>query len=106
MRPAIAHPLAPGARVRIERDETRWPSRGSWPRFRGRVGTIIEVNEDRCRPERTEYGVAFGGVSRHSRTGNLQGAGGCRPAWFLAHELAPAGEPLSGPVGDEHGRAA
>ncbi len=51
-----------GDRVRIERDETRYPSKGTWPRFRGRVGTVVEINADRQRPHLTEYGVAFGKV--------------------------------------------
>lgn len=28
-----------GDRVRIERNETRYPSKGTWPQFRGRTGT-------------------------------------------------------------------
>jgi len=48
------------------------PSTGTWPRFRGRVGTVVEINEDRKRPHLTEYGVSFGKVTRskgnrHSR---------------------------------------
>jgi ribosomal protein L21E len=41
-----------GDRVRIERDEIRYPSKGTWPQFRGRTGTVVEVNAD-------EYGVVF-----------------------------------------------
>lgn len=46
-----------GDRVRIERDETRHPSRGTWPWFRGKTGTVVEINRDRKRPHLTEYGV-------------------------------------------------
>jgi ribosomal protein L21E len=42
-----------GDRVRIERDETRYPSKGTWPRFRGKTGTVVEINLG-------EYGVAIG----------------------------------------------
>ncbi|CAN5352802.1 hypothetical protein BH11ACT6_BH11ACT6_01750 [soil metagenome] len=52
-----------GDRVRIERDETKYPSRGTWPQFRGRVGTLIEINTDRKHPHLTEYGVVFGKVT-------------------------------------------
>jgi hypothetical protein len=52
-----------GDRVRIERDESRYPSKGTWPQFRGRTGTIVEINVDRKRPHLTEYGVVFGKVS-------------------------------------------
>jgi hypothetical protein len=41
-----------GDRVRVERDETRWPSRGSWPRYRGKVGSVAHqplLRRDRCR---------------------------------------------------------
>jgi hypothetical protein len=55
-----------GDRVRIERDETRYPSKGTWPQFRGRVGTVVEVNADRKCPHLTEYGVVFGKVSARS----------------------------------------
>ena len=53
-----------GDRVRIERDETLYPSKGAWPQFLGRTGTIIEVNVDRKRPRLTEFGVSFGKVTK------------------------------------------
>jgi hypothetical protein len=34
-----------GEVVRIERDETGHPVTGSWPRYRGRAGTVVEVNQ-------------------------------------------------------------
>ena len=52
-----------GDRVRIERDETRYPSKGCWPQFRGKRGTVVEVNTDTKRPHLTEYAVCFGKVT-------------------------------------------
>jgi len=72
-----------GDRVRVERDETRWPSRGTWPQFRGRVGTIVEINPDK-RPELTEYGVSWSAVRRRPN-GSLHGDDSA--TWFKAHEL-------------------
>jgi len=65
--------LTVNTKVRIQRDETRHPSRGTWPRFRGKAGTIIEVN--RARKGATEYGVSF---TKARRT----------DAWFKSYELA------------------
>ncbi len=64
--------LAVNTRVRVERDETRYPSRGSWSQFRGKTGAIIEVNS--AGGGATEFGVGFGKTKRVD-------------AWFLAHEL-------------------
>lgn len=91
-----------GVRVRIERDETRYPAKGTWPGFRGKTGTIIEVNADRQRPHLTEYSVAFGSVSRRPN-GSLAGG---NTAWFKVYELRPlasvrAGEALSPDPGGE-----
>jgi hypothetical protein len=72
-----------GDRVRMERDETRYPSRGTWPQFRGRTGTVIEVNTDRRRPRLTEYGVVFG-ATRSRPDGSLAGSG---TTWFKAYEM-------------------
>jgi hypothetical protein len=71
-----------GDRVHIERDETRYRSKGTWPKFRGRVGTVVEINEDRERPHLTEYGVVFG----KART---DGRGGQRGivTWFKPYEI-------------------
>jgi ribosomal protein L21E len=33
-----------GDRVKIQRDETRYPSKGTWPQFRGKTGTVVEIN--------------------------------------------------------------
>lgn len=68
-----------GDRARIERDETRYPSRGTWPWFRGKTGTVVEINRDRKRPHLTEYGVVFGAgraLYRHGVT------------WFKPYELS------------------
>lgn len=46
-----------GDHVRIERDEKRYPSKGSWPFYRGKAGTVVEVNDGPGGP--VEYGVVF-----------------------------------------------
>lgn len=73
-----------GTRVRIERDETRYPSRGTWPRFRGRFGTVVEINPDHKRPDRTEYAVVFGKVRKPNKDGSIANGDS---VWFQAHEL-------------------
>jgi hypothetical protein len=70
----------PGDRVRIERDETRYPSKGTWPQFRGRVGTIVEINLD-------EYGVVFGKVTPRT-DGRGKFSHGDIVTWFKRHEIA------------------
>lgn len=64
--------LTVGTRVRIERDESRYPSRGTWPQFRGKTGTLLEIN--RAGRGATEYGIGFGAARRTD-------------AWFKAYEL-------------------
>ena len=65
-------------RVRIERNETLYPSRGTWPKYRGRIGTVVEVNGD-------EYGLIFGKVYQRPDGSYF---GGKEPkTWFLGHEL-------------------
>lgn len=41
-----------GTRVIVQRDETKYPSKGSWPQFRGRKG-VVTCNND------GEIGVSF-----------------------------------------------
>ncbi|WP_197283483.1 hypothetical protein [Mycobacterium sp. Marseille-P9652] len=77
--------LTVGERVRIERDQTRYPTKGTWPQFRGKTGTIIEVNAEIKRPHLTEYAVAFGSVSRRPN-GSLAGGD---TAWFRVYEVRP-----------------
>lgn len=80
--------VAVGSRVRIERDETRHPSKGTWPRFRGKTGTVVEVSEDRKRPHLTEYAVIFGRVKpRADGRGAFAWSGNESVTWFKAHEL-------------------
>ena len=38
-------PFPVGARVVVERDEQRYPSRGTWPRYRGKVGMVASPGE-------------------------------------------------------------
>src|SRR5262249_44095493 len=71
-----------GDRVRIERDETLYPSKGTWPQFRGRIGTVVEVNTDRKRPHLTEFGVVFGKARTDGRGGQRQIV-----TWFKLHEI-------------------
>jgi hypothetical protein len=74
-----------GDRVRIERDEKRHPAKGTWPQFRGRTGTIVEINTDRKRPHLTEYGVEFGRLrSKPTTFGSISNG---HPLWFKAYEL-------------------
>jgi hypothetical protein len=73
--------------VRIERDETRFPSRGSWPQFRGRTGTVVEVNRDRNNALRTEFGVVFGSVTQRRDRPGAPVYANDSVVWFMAHEL-------------------
>ena len=72
--------------MRVERDETLYPSRGTWPQFRGKTGTIVEVNTDRKRPHLTEYGVVFSKVTPRT-DGHGAFNHGNTPTWFKIHEL-------------------
>ncbi len=81
--PEIATPRV-GDRVRIERDEVRYPSKGTWPRFRGKTGTVVEINDGPGGP--TEYGVIF----RTAPAGPWRKwwSGG-EATWFTLHEITP-----------------
>jgi len=83
--PSEASDLTVGSRVRIERDETKYPSKGTWPQFRGRVGTVVEINQDRKRPHLTEHGVVFGKVRRPNKDGSI--AAGAETVWFKIYEI-------------------
>jgi hypothetical protein len=75
-----------GDSVRIERDESRYPSKGTWPQVDGRTGTVVEINRDREHPERTEWGVAFGTVTRRTDgRGAFNNTGVV--TWFKSYEL-------------------
>ena len=79
-----------GRMVRIERDENRYPSKGTWPEFRGRTGTIVEINVDRNRPHRSEYGVAFGKVSSAGKFAKRAHNWEAKSvAWFKIYEMSP-----------------
>jgi hypothetical protein len=54
--------------VRVERDEQRFPARGTWSRYRARVGVVAVADND------GEVGVELTPYA-HTRT------------WFLPHEL-------------------
>ena len=57
-----------GDRVRLERDEVKYPVRGTWRWYRGKTGRFIVRNSD-------EYGVSF------SKDDNVD-------AWFKRYELS------------------
>jgi hypothetical protein len=68
--------IHPGHRVIIERDETRWPSGGTWPQYRGRRGVVVSINR-----ADHEIAVSFDPGAR-------PGVGGYgSSSWFKAHEL-------------------
>jgi hypothetical protein len=76
-----------GSHVLIERDEELYPSKGSWPQFRGRRGTVVSVNADHALPHLTEYGVSFGWVAPRA---DGRGAVSYTPrdvVWFKDYEL-------------------
>jgi hypothetical protein len=75
-----------GDRVRIERDETKYPPKGTWPRFRGKTGTVVEINVDRKRPHLTEFGVVFGKVRKPNKDGSIAAAS--ETTWFKLYEMA------------------
>ncbi|ANA86993.1 hypothetical protein SEA_STROSAHL_57 [Gordonia phage Strosahl] len=56
-----------GVRVVAKRDEEKYPSRGSWPQYRGKKGTVTGTNLG-------EIGVSF---TNDDTT----------DAWFQPHEL-------------------
>jgi hypothetical protein len=72
-----------GDKVKIERDEKLYPSKGTWPRFRGKTGTIVEISQG-------EYGVCFSKVTQapahHNRVLDWIAKD---VAWFLPHEIVP-----------------
>lgn len=77
-----------GDRVRISRDETRYPSKGTWPQFRGKTGTVVEINVDRKRPHLTEWGVVFGMVKRRTDGRGAFNWSGDEPiTWFKEYEI-------------------
>ncbi|AUV61997.1 hypothetical protein KIV63_gp47 [Mycobacterium phage SWU2] len=59
--------MTKGDKVRCERDEAKYPVRGTWRQFRGKRGRFITRNGD-------EYGVSF---DKHDTV----------DAWFKRHEL-------------------
>lgn len=71
-----------GDRVVIERDEKQYPSKGTWSGWRGRTGTVVEINDD-------EYGVVFGKVKeRVNRPGTFAWSGDESQTWFKRYEIS------------------
>jgi hypothetical protein len=80
--------LEPGTRVRIERDEKAYPSRGTWPRYRHKPGVVVIVNR-----QAGEYGVEVGAVHpayRSTDDGPQLTYDHAQVAWFRPHEVRPA----------------
>jgi hypothetical protein len=79
--------------VVIERDEEKYPSKGTWPQFRGKRGHVVEVNEDRKRPWLTEYGVVFGDLPKpqysdgRDKPSYTYGTYNKAVVWFKDYEL-------------------
>jgi hypothetical protein len=92
-----------GQRVRVERDETLHPPRGTWPKYRGRTGTVVAINM-RAR----EIGVLLGAVRagmlmRRPDGRGYTGYAGDEVTWFEPHELRGIGDTPHGPVTAETG---
>jgi hypothetical protein len=75
-----------GDRVLIERDETLYPSRGSWPRYRGKVGTVVQVNS-----RDDEIGVVLGAPVKVRTDRPTMAYGDRTVVWFRPHELVGLG---------------
>ena len=88
-RPTRSSAIGVGDVVGIERDETRNPATGSWPRYRGPRGTVVDVNRAGGGP--TEYGVLFTTLCpTPGRPDALVDSGA--PTWFFTHEIRRAGD--------------
>lgn len=85
-----------GDAVRVERDETLYPSRGTWPLYRGRPGFVVMVNREGGPNGEPEYGVILTTTRppwRRDANGKLRYGTGTLSyssdlvSWFRAHEL-------------------
>ena len=76
--------ITAGTPVRDERDEQRYPAKGTWAQFRGRTGTVVGINLDRDRPHLTEYAVCFGKVWRGATRLDWEAK---QVAWFKRYEI-------------------
>ena len=81
-----------GDYVKIERDETLYPSKGTWSSYRDKIGRIIVINFHEINPNfprkepYIEWGVKFtasGNESLH---------------WFVEHELTVIEKPKGFPL--------
>lgn len=76
--------FAVGDAVRTQRDETLFPSRGTWPRYRNRPGFVVQLNH-----EAGEYGVVLTVTRppwRNGRVGELS-YDSDMVSWFREDEL-------------------
>ena len=48
-----------GDHIRVQRDEKLFPSRGTWPKYRGKTGYVCIVSEGGGRGDDPEYGVVL-----------------------------------------------
>jgi hypothetical protein len=70
-----------GKWVKIERDEEIYPSKGSWPNYKGKVGRVVSIFIDEINPNYPreepyiEYGVRF--TAGHNESLH----------WFVDYEL-------------------
>lgn len=71
----------PGDRIVCRRAA---PSRGTWPTYDGRPGTVTVVNEQ---PGQTEYGVVLGRQVLQRRADGKGFRGATNLVWFTADEL-------------------
>jgi hypothetical protein len=76
--------FAVGDRVRVERDESRYPARGTWGRYRGKVGTVVSLNR-----RDDEIGVILGAprAVRPDRGRPTSAASDESTIWFRPYEL-------------------
>lgn len=66
--------------VRCERDQEKYPGKGTWSKYEGRIGRIVTVNQ-----MDGEYGVRF--TNNHSEA----------ITWFLPYELVAVDQPVGAP---------
>jgi hypothetical protein len=81
---------AVGDRVKIERDEQLYPSKGTWPYYRGKTGTVVEHNLG-------EIGASFGKVTPTKDPVKAKRALRWEPEdvhWFQPHEVTATGRSI------------
>jgi hypothetical protein len=90
---------AVGTIVRVERDETRYPPKGTWARYRGRVGRVVTIHREHFPSGRVyvEIGVCWA-LNDHRH--------GQADSWFLPTEVVVVGHsPVKARLGVATGQA-